>query len=59
MKHVALHPAGLFTVQAVVSRGSLPSSELIGIDKLIASMTRTPAPPSDLRVSSCAHTSPY
>src|SRR6478752_10354951 len=44
---------------SVLARGSLPSSELIGIDKLIASTTRAPAPPNDLRVSSCAHTPPY
>ena len=44
---------------SVLSRGSLPSSEVIGMDKLIASTTRAPAPPNDLRVSSCAHTPPY
>ena len=42
-----------------VPAGAVPPNVRNGTDSLIASTTRAPAIPNDLRVSSCAQTPPY
>lgn len=56
--HRVAHTGYQLGVFSVCSSGCLPCSACNGTDNRIDSITRGPATPNDLRVSSCPHTPP-